>query len=529
MSTSYVDEYLVKLGASVDQSGLARFHQALREASAVSEASAANIAGAFVKAQTEIIAGFVAIGSAAVGLVDKVAMADQSYRLFALHMYMSKDAARSLKVAMDALGEPLENLTWDKELRDRTHQLIADQQAMAPGGDFEAQMKKVRDIRFEFTRMEVEGEYLAMHVVQDFMKALGMGPDDLLVKLRQFNDWATHNLPEISDKLVHLFLPVWKDVKEVALSTAVALQAVGLAFTNIVGALTGDSAIEGTTFDFEKFAGALQHVVHWFALFAEVINSSITAVANLTSKVAELFSKFPAPVIDAVIGAGAGFVAAGPLGAVGGALVGVAVGPWGQSKAGNTASMSDGSPTIHAMIDKYATSQGVDPALAHAIAMHESGEQQFDKNGTPIHNPGSSATGAFQLLKGTAKTLGVDSAVAEGNVAGGVRLLHMMLLKYHNNLPEAIGAYQVGDGMMDRVLAGKATLPGADQNNIANIMQRMGKAGDFQIGNVTIHVNQQPGEDGQKFATRTVAKIAELQNKQVQRNLNEFQDASWSY
>ena len=98
-----IDEYMVRLGASVDASGMQRFYQALREASNVSDASAKSIAGAFFKAQTEIVSGFLAIGTAALTMVDKVAMADQQYRMFAMHMFIAKDAARSLKIGMDAL------------------------------------------------------------------------------------------------------------------------------------------------------------------------------------------------------------------------------------------------------------------------------------------------------------------------------------------------------------------------------------------------------------------------------------------
>lgn len=528
MSTSYVDEYLVKLGASVDQSGLARFHQALREASAVSEASAASIAGSFVKAQTEIIAGFVAIGSAAIGLVDKVAMADQSYRLFAMHMMMSKDAARSLKVAMDALGEPLENLTWDKELRDRTHQLIADQHAMAPNGDFEAQMKKVRDIRFEFTRMEVEGEYLAMHVVQDFMKALGVGPDDLLAKLRMFNDWATHNLPAISDKLVHLFLPVWKDVKEVALSTAVALQAVGLAFTNIVGALTGDTALEGATFDFEKFAGALQHVVHWFALFAEVINSSITAVANLTANVAELFSKFPAPVIDAVIGGGLGFLAAGPLGAVAGAAAGVAIGPWGQPR--TTGSSSAGSTTAQQAIvaaQQVSKATGIPADLVWAQWAHETGG--FTNRGARelnnfagVNVPGGKGEDYRKFSSADDFGHYYSYLMRPGGLYSGAK---------NAQTPEEFASILKAGGYY----TGNEHDYASGVSRYQGVYQQMthGGAGNsvssHSIGNVTIQIHQQPGESSVALASHVKSQLTDLNNKQVQRNLNEFQDASWSY
>jgi hypothetical protein len=239
--------------------------------------------GAFFKAQTEIIGAFAAMGSAALGLADKVAMADQDFRLFAMHMYMSKDAARSLKMAMDALGQPLENLTWDTELRKRTSQLITDQRAMAPDGDYEEQLHKIRDIRFELTRTEVAVQYLGIHVVQDFMKALGLGPDILLAKLHQFSNWLVHDLPEISNKLVHWFLPVWRDIKEVFEHTSVAMLDVGRAFSDVVGTLTDDGAIKNADTDFDKFGATIQKLSHIFAVFAETLADVVDLLAKIIS------------------------------------------------------------------------------------------------------------------------------------------------------------------------------------------------------------------------------------------------------
>jgi Transglycosylase SLT domain len=551
VSTSFIDEYLVKLGASVDASGMQRFHQALREATAVADASAASIAGSFFKAQTEIVGGFLAIGSAALGLVDKVAIADQSYRLFALHMYMSKDAARSLKVAMDALGEPLENLTWDKELRDRTHQLIEDQRAMAPDGDFDAQMKKVRDIRFEFTRMEVEGQYLAMHVVDDFMKALGLGPDELLGKLQKFNDWVTHNLPQISQKIVTLFMPVWMDLKDVFSSVSMTLAATGTAFTNLVGLLTGDSSIEGTTFNFEKFAKALTHIVHGFAVFAEAIANVEEMLAHLVSALAlvatgnfkdagtelgEAFHAVTAKAVGGVIGGAAGGALGslvGPLGTAAGSMGGAALGSniFDKAFGGIGTASTSGDTSVHALIDKYAQQLGVNSDLAHALAVTESGERQFDKSGALVKgtNPDgskTSATGAFQLINSTAKALGVDSGNTEDNVKGGITLFAHLLRKYQDT-PTAIAAYHDGEARVSAALAGKATISDAAQREVASVMGRAGETGDVKVGSITIHITK-PNATNADVGNVVVSKLRDMQNKKVQRNLAEFQDLSWS-
>ena len=281
-----IDEYMVKLGASVDASGMQRFYQALREASNVSEASASSISSAFLKTQTEIVGGFVAIGTAVLGMVDKVAMADQQYRMFAMHMFISKDAARSLKIGMDALGASMGEIRWDPtgELQGRMAQLQKDQMAMAPSGDYDAQMRKIRDIRFEFTRMDVEMQLMGMNVVQAFMKSLGSGPDALLNKLQAFNKYIIDNMPGIVDKIVKLFGPVWQDLKDVFGATTEAAKAAGTAFTNLVGIF--DPSVSSTTFDLEKFAKALTDIVHTFAVWVENIAKVEEGLAHLTSATA---------------------------------------------------------------------------------------------------------------------------------------------------------------------------------------------------------------------------------------------------
>ncbi len=568
MSTSYIDEYLVRLGATVDQAGMRNFQQALREATIVADHSAASIAGSMLKVQGELLAGFAAIGGAAIGLVDKVAQADQQYRLFALHMYMSKDAARGLKIAMDALGEPLENLTFDKELNERARQLLEDQRRMAPNGDFDAQMRKVRDIRFEFTRMEVEGQYLAMHVVQDFIQALGYGPDKLLEKLREFNNWVVADLPAISATLVDEFLPVWKDMEVIAGQLGEGVYSAAGAFQTFVGVLSSDTSIQTDTVTLESMAKAFQHVANGAADVSTIMlglekDALKMAKALLYSVKAldELFHKHKggegpneeskrwwAKAQEELFGGTSDFDPNGPATLATKKLFGQPLTPEEQKADDkrtfstphqvNRAVRRKGDPAIRALIDKYAAQMDVDPMLAHAIAMHESRENQYDANGQPLRNqekPGNTATGVFQLTRATAETLGVNSADTEQNVQGGVKLLHQMLEKYHGDLPTAIGAYQVGGRGMDDVINKKITLgmaahssEAAAQKNIADILRAMGKTGDVNVGGVTIHIDK-PNAVNSDVAAAVAARLRDLRGKQTQRNLNEFQDQTSGY
>ena len=79
------------------------------------------------------------------------------------------------------------------------------------GVDYEKSMHQIRDIRFEFTRLEVELQYTLMGTVNELFKALGFGTGDLAQKLHKFNDWIIANMPKwfiIANDLV----PVLKDV-----------------------------------------------------------------------------------------------------------------------------------------------------------------------------------------------------------------------------------------------------------------------------------------------------------------------------
>jgi len=90
---------------------------------------------------------------------------------------------------------------------------------------------------------------------------------------------------------------------------------------------------------------------------------------------------------------------------------------------------------IRSAIAEAARRQGVDPALALAVAMQESG---FNPAAV---NKASGATGLFQLMPGTARGLGVDPNNPSQNIQGGIQLLHDLLQKYHGDVGAALKEY----------------------------------------------------------------------------------------
>lgn len=522
-----LDEYLIKLGSVVDTSAMARFHNALREATQAVSANAMTISSSLLKTQAELVSGFMAIGGAALGLADKVANADQEYRLFAMHMYMSKDAARSLKVAMDALGQPLENLSWDPELRGRTKQLIADQRAMVTSDDFEAQMHKIRDVRFEFTRMEVEIKYLGMHVVQDFMKALGLGPDTLLKKLRQFNAWVTHNLPQISAWIVQNFLPIWKDVCRIAEDVWQVIKDLVNLFDNFVGIFSGGKMEKGEA-TFEKFARSVETVVHWLANVCDFL----LKITGLLS--GALVGGTVGGLLGSIIGGIAG-IPGGPVGIaagiLGGGAIGTGIGAGGGALIGGAWDLYR---HFRPQGDVLKSVPGVTPETWKSLANTTNGVVKPETLAAIVHSESGSrgmsavspkgAIGFMQLMPDTAKQYGVDPHDPMDNLRGGTAAFRDLMIKYKGDEAKALGAYNAGSGRMDAFLAGKATLPNETKNYIANTMRSEGHTGDT---NVTVNVTQ-PNASAQQIADVAAAKVNEANSKRVQRTQQLFNQSAWA-
>lgn len=352
MNPEILKSYLVNLGFSVNNTEFQKFDNALRKAGNVMQFHTSGIIREITKWDREILkfqsvitGAFAGVSGAVLGLVDHVAMADQGYRLLGLRMFMTQDSAKKLDIALKALGATQEEVAFDPELHGRFLQLMNDQNVLQKqlGGNFRANMIAIRDLRFEFTRLHVALQYLAMGFVNSLFKAMGTSADEVKAKIEAWISYLQQNLKPLSDQIAKHVAPILKEFWQILKAVGGALEQMGVFFTNVVGLLSGDDSIMGTTGDFDKFGKAVEHVAHGLAMLVQWItlaermllhlgNAAVLALGGHVSEAMEEFKKSLndlTPQSGGIAGVGVGGTLGSIAGGVLGGIAGVGGGPLG--------------------------------------------------------------------------------------------------------------------------------------------------------------------------------------------------------
>ena len=107
------------------------------------------------------------------------------------------------------------------------------------------------------------------------------------------------------------------------------------------------------------------------------------------------------------------------------------------------------------LITAEAQAQGVDPALALAVANRESGRWWSSAS---IPTGAAGEIGVFQLMPATAAALGVNPYDVSQNIRGGVAYLKAMFAAF-GDWCLAVAAYNCGPRCVQDYLAGARSLP----------------------------------------------------------------------
>jgi hypothetical protein len=237
-----LQSYLVSLGFQVNQDQLNKFRSSVADTSSKVQ----ELTQGLEKAVAGVLTGVATIGVAFATLADKVAQSDLGFQLFALRMYMSVDAAKKLKIATDALGYSLDDIAWNPELRQRYMALVGEQNVLGRGlgPDFEAQMKKLRDVRFAFTELGVAVQYGVQKMVAALAQGLAPELSEIMTRVQGWTTWFETHMDEIGRLTKEYLVPILKDAYAILADlVAMAKQAWG-DFLDLVGLLSGDKKLQ---------------------------------------------------------------------------------------------------------------------------------------------------------------------------------------------------------------------------------------------------------------------------------------------
>jgi hypothetical protein len=543
MDLEVLKSYLVSLGFQVNNPELRKFEMGLKDASAAVERNTGGVIRDLLKWQLAATGALVGVSTAVIGMAEQVADADQKYRLLGLHMFMNTAQARKLSMSLDALGVSMEDAIWDPEIRARMIEMgvLQDKLTAQLGVNFEANMRRVRDLKTEFAKLRMEFEYVSMAFVSNLVENLGPQIDWIIAKFHEWGDYIIQHIPEWSDSFSENIVPVLKTTWEVVKDLGMELGGLLVDFTNLIGILTGDQSIEGTELSFHKLAGAIQHVVHVLGGMLITLSHAARIVLDLAGAVLALLTLHPGdalmfaksafsllgPDAGGLLGAALGTMIAPGIGTGIGAAIGAGLGggaklyndsqkPGDDATAGPSAPSSDVAKRARELAIKAGAQLGVDPKLIYEQWQHEtngfnSSVMSKYNNMGGVKNAGGNGYRSFASLDDFSAYY---TSMMQRNFSGvrGAKTEEEWVKGLQNG---RLGGYFEDDPQ--KYLQGMKRWGAQD----GGLFDSNGGGSNVTIGSVSVSIMQPNAtpEQIQQHVTKGIADYAKAQRQTTQRNI----------
>nr|DAI25113.1 MAG TPA: hypothetical protein [Caudoviricetes sp.] len=223
-------EYLVSLGFNVDRNKLS-------DALDVVKLGEGKISSLVSKMSTSLgkgTAGIVTMIASAVVAVGKfttsVAEADIATQNAANSMWMNVDAYRVTQNAVESLGYSMNELSTiarNPELTNRFSELVELGKQTAAPKELDSMLKKVRDVTFEFDKMQVIAKNGIRQIVYYFLKYLGVDLDNMQNKLASVNKFLQENLPKIAAAIAKVLYYIYRVGKAIGYVISLGAKLIG--------------------------------------------------------------------------------------------------------------------------------------------------------------------------------------------------------------------------------------------------------------------------------------------------------------
>lgn len=487
-ASDVIKSYLISLGMEVDDSAMRKFNEAMHKATGVVEKHTSILSSTYAKAGLTVASAIgTIIGSTGV-LLNSLAKADLGYQKYALTMMMSVENAKRYKLAMDALGESAENVTWMKEVNQQFRLLLADADKLKLPDDYGDRMKQIRSLEFEFTRLKHTASYALQWIGYEIANNISGEMGAAKKTFQEWNDDLIKNVPKWAKLIADKLMPVFKGVSNLIEGAKKAIEELGRSFSTasdgvaiFVAALAiafgaagpfGRALIaiglitvaverlvnylndpQNTSFEAAVGFEALLEVLNVVASAAIIVYNTLKSIATLGAGIAaDWFGDTEGGVDAALKDVGKmwddfyknqsehGAKRQERL-----ALAGTGV----KKEERVAANQSGGTYTseIEAAVNKAAKAHNLDPALIRAVIEQES---SYNPNAVGSPTKWGQAKGLMQLLPMTANEMGVgDINNIEQNVMGGAGYLKKLLDRNKGNIQAAITGYHGGQGAWD--------------------------------------------------------------------------------
>lgn len=471
MAENILEEYLVKVGALPDLASFNRLHKMLFDTSKYVDNFATRTVKTFAGIELAIVGAFAATGLAMVSAADKAAMTDQSYRLLGLRMLMNKQSARAMQQALDQLGATIDEVAYDPELNRRFQYLYEQNIKLGKqlGQTYDQDMLRIRDLRQEWKRFSNEFTYIVWGSIAKTFEKLGLGQDDILKKLSDFNDWIVDNIPTIADKVSSRLVPVWEDVKVVLGDVGDVLKTVGTDFIHTIGIMSDDKDLEQAELNVDSLGSAFDHLANAMAKTVLTMDVYFKTIRHGGKAIGEglLGSLESTPTIGGIQNPFFNPVAGGQH----------LQSAWSEAKEYGADVRAFFDPKYKNMMQLYGHHDFDSIVhLQNEIMMRQAKKERYlenalsdddiddlsakynvsshfirsliknESNWNPNAVSPKGAQGEMQVMPGTAKDMGFEP----GSNEAGVKYAALMLSRYHGDYAKAAAAYNAGPGAVDK-------------------------------------------------------------------------------
>lgn len=154
-----IKEYLVSIGFAINAAQYNDINKKLSGMGPLVKHQTDSIAKNMMAASKYITAAITSVTTAIGGMVAQNAKAEIGYEKFGRQMWMNTRVAKDFKIALDAMGESMEDIAWNPELRGQFKELMALSQKLRTPDDASGQFKGIREILFTFKQLKVEVKY----------------------------------------------------------------------------------------------------------------------------------------------------------------------------------------------------------------------------------------------------------------------------------------------------------------------------------------------------------------------------------